>query len=92
MCMEYSTVTPGCGACPQTVPTATIAIGCDQECPGGCGGTEIIFATEANDCEAAAPTDGGGEPGQGGTGLGLRQGSGAAMGVLLAMLGVLLVV
>jgi hypothetical protein len=90
--MDYSTVTPGCGACPQTVPTVTIAIGCDQECPGGCGGTEIIFATEANDCEAAAPTDGGGEPGQGSTGPSVRHVSGKAIEALFAMLGVLLVV
>ncbi|KAF4120902.1 hypothetical protein GMORB2_2388 [Geosmithia morbida] len=51
MCMATSTLTPGCEAvCRQAVATVYTHHGCEQECPGGCAGTQYIVASGAARC------------------------------------------
>ncbi|WDK13013.1 hypothetical protein CGRA01v4_04294 [Colletotrichum graminicola] len=53
LCVRYSTISRLCH-CPTLVPTFTQAFPCGGQCPGGCGDTVYIEATQTPICSSSA--------------------------------------
>ncbi|KAF0317303.1 hypothetical protein GQ607_015430, partial [Colletotrichum asianum] len=53
LCLGISTIYNLCG-CPTAVPTTTAGFPCGVGCPGGCAGTEYIYASNTPSCSPSA--------------------------------------